>query len=117
MGYTLWVSVKAKQTTPSAIDEVVCAIVEGFRPLKIILFGSRAWGAPRADSDLDLLVILDTRQRTLLLACEIAARVPHPLPLDILVKTPGDVARRLEMGDPFLAEILTRGKVLYETRD
>jgi hypothetical protein len=35
------------------------------------------------------------------------------LPMDIIVRTPTEMAQRLTMGDFFLAEILEKGKVLY----
>jgi len=36
------------------------------------------------------------------------------LPMDILVYTPAEIEKRLAMGDFFIAEILTKGKVLYQ---
>jgi hypothetical protein len=35
------------------------------------------------------------------------------LPMDIIVRTPAEMAEQLAMGDFFLAEILEKGKVLY----
>jgi len=32
--------------------------------------------------------------------------------LDILVKTPAEVKHRLDIGDPFIGEIMSKGKVL-----
>src|ERR1043166_6109984 len=37
------------------------AVAQAFRPRKIILFGSYAYGCPTPDSDVDLLVILPFR--------------------------------------------------------
>ena len=39
-------------------DELVNTIVPLVNPLKIVLFGSYAYGTPNQDSDLDLVVIL-----------------------------------------------------------
>ena len=39
------------------------AIADEFHPEKIILFGSHAYGTPNEDSDVDLLVIMPTRNR------------------------------------------------------
>ena len=41
------------------IDEIVNRIVRGFRPEKIILFGSHARGTAGPDSDVDLLVVMN----------------------------------------------------------
>ena len=38
-------------------------------------------------------------------------------PLDLLVRTPADVAKRLRWGDCFLREVVEKGKVLYEAAD
>lgn len=99
----------------SAIRALAQSIVEHFHPDKVILFGSYAYGHPRPESDVDLLVIMDTSLRVRQQRLEISrALSPRPFPLDIIVHTPQEVARRLALGDAFLSEILTRGKVLYE---
>lgn len=36
--------------------------------------------------------------------------------MDVLVRTPQEIQKRLRMGDSFYEEILERGKVLYERR-
>jgi predicted nucleotidyltransferase len=47
-------------TIREQIEEIVKRIVDHYKPRKIILFGSYAYGAPAKDSDLDLLVVKDT---------------------------------------------------------
>ena len=91
------------------------AVAQKFRPQKIILFGSYAYGTPTEDSDVDLLVILPrTRQRGERMSLRIRHAVPRSFPLDLLVRTPSDVAKRLRWGDCFLREVVEKGKVLYE---
>jgi len=88
-------------------------VAEQFRPERIILFGSYAYGTPHADSDVDILVVMPARnQRDQ--AFKIHWTIRPPFPLDILVRTPKNLNRRLEEGDGFLHEIVSRGKVLYE---
>src|SRR3954466_12230163 len=89
---------------------------ERFHPEKIILFGSRAWGTPHEDSDVDLMVIMPARNE-LDQAVKICQAVDYQFPLDLLVRTPKNLAWRLEEGDYFLREVVTRGKVLYEKVD
>jgi predicted nucleotidyltransferase len=91
-------------------------VAERFQPEKIILFGSYAYGTPHEDSDVDILVVMPARNELdqsvrIELACE------SYFPLDIIVRTPKNMAWRLEEGDSFLREIVTRGKVLYEKDD
>ena len=88
-------------------------VAERFRPDKIILFGSYAYGAPHADSDVDILIIMPA-QNQLDQAVKIELACDPPFPLDIIVRTPHNMQWRLAEGDWFLREITTKGKVLYE---
>ena len=76
--------------TLSHIQEIVQQIVEYFHPQKIILFGSHAYGTATVDSDVDLLMMMDTEEKPLHVAARIAAAVDHPFPLDIIVFTSSD---------------------------
>lgn len=100
-----------------AIDDVVRQIVRRFRPEKIILFGSYAYGQPRPESDVDLLVVLETSLKETEEAVHICQALDYHFGLDLIVYTPANLARRLKLGDPFLREILSQGKVLYERTD
>jgi predicted nucleotidyltransferase len=88
-------------------------VAERFEPEKIILFGSYAYGQPHADSDVDILVVMPTRNE-LDQAVKISLAVDYHFPLDLLVRTPKNLAWRLAEGDSFLREVMDRGKVLYE---
>lgn len=89
-------------------------IVKGFRPKRIVLFGSHAYGRPNRDSDLDLLVVKNTRlpfaERVRRVDALIGSR---EMPLDIIVLTPSEIKRRQRDFDPFLDEVLQRGRVMY----
>jgi predicted nucleotidyltransferase len=91
-------------------------IAERFRPDKIILFGSYAYGTPHADSDVDLLVIMPARNQ-IDQAVRIRWEVPARFPLDLIVRTPANMKWRLAEGDLFHTEIVKKGKVLYEKDD
>ena len=98
-----------------AIRAVAKQIADKFQPDKIILFGSYAYGKPRPESDVDLLVVMDTSLRSIEQAGRIARDIDYHFGLDLLVRTPRQLAERLEMGDFFLREITERGQVLYES--
>lgn len=102
---------------PDELDDVVQQVVARFHPSRIILFGSYAYGAPSADSDLDLLVVLDTPLKETEQAVKICQAIHYDFGLDLIVRTPGTLTRRLALGDPFLREITKKGKVLYESAD
>jgi len=102
----------------SKIQSFCNAVAKQFRPRKIILFGSYAYGKPTEDSDVDLLVVMNrTRQRCERMAVRIREAVNAGFPMDLLVRTPGFIAKRLDWKDCFTEEIMRKGKVLYEAAD
>ena len=97
------------------IREVARRIGNEAHPEKVILFGSYAGGHPRLDSDVDLLVIMRSRKRPTDRAAALSRLLePRPFPIDLLVRTPQEIRRRLSMGDSFIREILRHGRVLYD---
>lgn len=103
-------------TTFEQIREVAQRIGKEFSPQRIILFGSYAYGNPTPDSDVDLLVITPFEGHWVNKAVEIQLKIRFPFPVDLLVRTPEKICERLEMGDGFMREIVTKGKLLYRSR-
>ena len=91
------------------------AVAQEFRPQKIILFGSHAYGQPTADSDVDLLVILPFRGNDTAKAIQIRSRFATPFPMDLLVRKPEFIATRLRERDMFVEAVMTQGRVMYES--
>jgi predicted nucleotidyltransferase len=106
-GFTAPVAV----TLPRALERLVAAA----DPVKVVLFGSYAYGRPTPDSDVDLLVVLDADlsldDRYLLVS---EALYPRQFPVDLIVLTPIELAERLERGNLLVADIMSRGLVLHE---
>jgi predicted nucleotidyltransferase len=90
--------------------------VELFEPEKIILFGSYANGAPHEDSDVDLMVVMPAANE-INQSVRIWRALAAPFSLDLFVRTPEKLRRRLREGDQFLREVIEQGKVLYEKSD
>jgi uncharacterized protein len=104
--------------TEEALEAIVHRLVTGLHPHKIVLFGSYGYGTPTADSDVDLLVIVDTPTRPVDRYLRVSRLLrPRPFPLDLLVKTPEEITQALKKEDPFMREITTQGRVLYERAD
>lgn len=106
----------APDITMAAIRQVVNQIVDRFAPRKVILFGSRATGKARRDSDVDLLVITD-RPAGPDASLRIRKGIEYRFPLDLIVCDGKRLRRRLAGGDTLLGEAVHRGKVLYEEPD
>ncbi len=66
---------------------------------------------------MDVLVIMPFNRKHGRKSLEIRQRIPADFPLDLIVRTPEFIARRLQWGDWFIQEILAKGDVLYEATD
>jgi predicted nucleotidyltransferase len=101
--------------TEDLLREITRRIVKHFDPERVILFGSRSKGTSRDDSDVDLLVIMETTWSPVRRAVEVKrACRPRFVSMDVLVRTPQEVSTQLERGSAFLNQVLDQGKVLYE---
>jgi predicted nucleotidyltransferase len=98
------------------IQAFVDEVVRRFRPTAIILFGSHAYGRPTKDSDVDLLVVMSHRGPSPKAATQIRLTCPRAFAMDLLVRSPAELRRRIRMGDPFLQEVTSKGIVLHEGR-
>ena len=97
--------------------------IQEIHPLKIVLFGSYAWGTPSPDSDLDLLVVTDSdvmpktfreKSDVYLQVANRIADISEKVPIDLIVHTRKMHERFVELGSCFSREIAQKGKVLYE---
>src|SRR3977135_378076 len=100
----------------AAIRRFARRIAERFHPDKIILFGSYAYGKPHEESDVDLLVIMRTRN-VIDQSILISLAFDQLFSFDLIVRTPWQIERGLKDDNWFLREIIEKGKVLYEARD
>jgi predicted nucleotidyltransferase len=98
------------------ISRICQKIIEAYQPERIILFGSYAYGKPNRDSDIDLFIIKDDPRKPIernVGIRRIVAEENKKIALTPMVYTPQEVQYRLSIGDDFIEEILTRGKILY----
>jgi len=98
------------------IHAFVDEVVRQFRPKRVVLFGSYAYGEPNEDSDVDLLVIMPHKEHSAVQAAEILKCIRAGFPVDLIVRSPQTIQQRIEMDDYFITEILGQGETLYEGR-
>jgi predicted nucleotidyltransferase len=99
--------------TQEQVQELADDIARKFKPEKIILFGSYAYGKPTPDSDVDLLVLLPFEGKPWKTAAMIRSQIRPKFPLDLLARTSQQLQARIEMEDFFMREISERGQILY----
>lgn len=100
----------------STIQYIVEKIVTTVDPKKVIMFGSQVRGDQRTDSDVDILVITNAGEdrEQVRLAIERALR-GRRFAIDLLVRTPEDIAWNTDAENPFYIEgIFKQGRVMYE---
>ncbi len=103
-----------KQELNRELQRIVKVLIEDYQPEKIILFGSLANGRVGEWSDIDLVIIKNTRKRFMERLKEVIKLTMPEVGVDFLVYTPTEVERAVQEGRVFLKkEILGRGMVIY----
>src|SRR5947209_1788464 len=107
---------RAETVADPLLEAVTRVIVTELSPRRVILFGSRARGEHRPDSDYDLMVLIDSPDAAA--ECEPAIRErmsAFDSSVDVLVASAGDFERRrLDVGTIEFA-VDREGHVLYES--
>ncbi len=101
-------------TAQSQIHDFARQVADHYSPKEIILFGSHARGEATPDSDVDMLVVLDHEINNTEKAIEIRNLFHPRFALDLLVRTPEDIKRRIALNDYFIREIVEQGVVLHD---
>ncbi len=97
------------------IEEIAGRIAEAFRPRRIVMFGSRARGDTRPDSDLDLMVEMETHEPPAQRMRTISALFGlHRWAMDLIVYTPQEIQEQRQYRNSLVRVIESEGKVLYE---
>ncbi|MBC8393023.1 MAG: nucleotidyltransferase domain-containing protein [Deltaproteobacteria bacterium] len=98
----------------SEIKNISSQIIQKYKPIKIILFGSAARGEYDQVNDLDFLIIKqDVPSYGLERMRELDKLIERNIAADMLVYRPDEFEKRINLGDPFIKTILQEGRVLY----
>ena len=90
-------------------------IAAAFKPRKVILFGSYAYGKPTEDSDVDVMVVMPRKRYRRDLDLRIRMTVPARFAVDVLVEPEDRLRRRIEDRECFILDVTENGKTLYES--
>lgn len=106
-----------KVETKNVLESIINLLKDKYKPEKVILFGSFAWGVPNKESDIDILIVKNTNLsffKRLLEVRKLVSNARKGYAFEPIVLTPKELEERLKMKDPFFTEILRQGKVLYD---
>lgn len=96
------------------LAEITQQIVDAFHPRRVMLFGSRATGTSRPDSDIDLMIEMESDLRPLDRARRVYSLFgPRRWSMDVVVYTPEEVATQRLYRNSLIHAIEREGKVLY----
>lgn len=92
------------------MEEAVAVIAREYKPEKIILFGSRAKGENRPDSDYDFIIVKKTDERWI----RRSLAIPDvPIKADFFVYTPEEF-EQMKSTSIFMVDALKGSKVVYD---
>ncbi|PKL46485.1 MAG: hypothetical protein CVV39_07150 [Planctomycetes bacterium HGW-Planctomycetes-1] len=105
----------SKNRFDEEISNIVEQLIRLYKPQKVILFGSLAEGQTHESSDIDLFIIKnDVPELGVDRIRQLDELIKYGLATDFIVYRPQELEQRLKLDDPFIKNILERGKVLYE---
>ncbi len=102
--------------TLESIRAIASLIVRRYDPIKIVLFGSYAYGEPTQESDIDLLIIKNTEKSSLdrwMDVKKILREKSRDIPISPIVLNEKELNERMMLKDFFIEDILARGTMLY----
>jgi len=109
----------------NVLDNLVFSLKTS-NPYKIVLFGSCANGNLTANSDIDLMVVLDNqhvsktfeeRLKKKLSVRNLVLEINRKIPIDLLVYSREELNMMKKYGNYMIEEIEKTGKVIYEKTD
>jgi len=106
-----------KTTAQKEINKIVDQLKKEYNPELILLFGSHARGSTHFDSDIDLLLIKNTRKRPVWRRVDALKIIDSDYPVDVIVYTPKEFNLLKKKGVGFIRDILSHGKILYEKKE
>ena len=96
------------------LERILGILKNRIHPEKVILFGSLASGRLRPESDIDLLIVQDSKDPIFERTKKIETVLDRRYAADLIVLTPAELQSLLDSDNRYLKNIFCDGKVLYE---
>ena len=107
---------KRKKILLKELRRIKKELIKKFQPVKIILFGSLANGKVRSNSDIDLVIVKDTKKPFIDRAIDAALSTQPNFAIDFLVYTP-DEFKKMSLKNNYFFKEISKGEVLYEAQE
>jgi len=95
---------QGKEALEKELGGIIAALIEKYQPQKIILFGSLVTGRTHEWSDIDLLIIKQTRTRRFHRRAQALRGIKRSVPMDVIILTPDEVKLLSDEGSLFSKE-------------
>lgn len=100
------------------LKEVIEKIVNYYKPQKIVLYGSYAYGKPDENSDIDLFIVKNTSKSRMERFKEVKKILWNVnnkgIPILPVIFTEDELFQSKKNKNVLISEIITSGKILYE---
>ena len=103
-------------TLNQALEQILAVLRAEYHPEKVILFGSMTDGTVSEWSDIDLLIIKNTSLPFMQRIKKVALLCRASVGVDYLVYTPDEIKQMKGKRNPFILDVLQKGRVLHEHR-
>jgi len=110
------VDIERSEEVFKGIESYVRRVIENLKPRYVILFGSFATGDINEGSDVDVLVVADFKEGFLDRIKKLMEMNTFKIPIEPVGYTPEEFEEMKRRGNPFVLEVLDKGKILYQER-
>jgi predicted nucleotidyltransferase len=102
----------------STINPALLNTIKRYQPRLAILFGSAARGDADPTSDVDIVLVKNTKDNFFDRLKKFALMLPPNAPrVDALIYTPEEFAKMKDWGTPLIQQAIKEGKIIYEVPD
>ena len=95
------------------VDELINTILSIHNPKMIVIFGSVAKGTAKKGSDIDVMVVMETKERPIRRGMDILDALEIPTDVDLIVLTPKEYKEYSTDPYSFTSEIMRTGRIVY----
>ncbi|MGF3573219.1 MAG: nucleotidyltransferase domain-containing protein [Candidatus Bathyarchaeia archaeon] len=109
------VNIERSEEVFEKINAYVDKVIKQLNPHLVILFGSFATGEINEGSDVDIIVVADFKEDFLDRIGTLMKLNTFGIPIEPIGYTLEEFEEMKRLGNPFILEVLEKGKILYKS--